>query len=142
MCRWYRYGHINSTSPQLAGEEQAVAAGRQVGFVGLGNMGGRMTRRLVAAGFRVVGYDARAAQAASAGAVAAEALGEVCEGTEVVLLSLPDSRAVESVVLGARRAVVSPGGSPQAREAPAPRSPWPPYPPRDGLLAFARPGQV
>jgi 3-hydroxyisobutyrate dehydrogenase-like beta-hydroxyacid dehydrogenase len=64
-------------------------------------MGGRMTRRLVAAGFRVVGYDARAGQAASAGAVGAEALGEVCEGTEVVLLSLPDSRAVESVVLGA-----------------------------------------
>jgi 3-hydroxyisobutyrate dehydrogenase len=107
-----------------------MAAGRQVGFVGLGNMGGRMTRRLVAAGFRVVGYDARAGQAASAGAVAAEALGEVCAGTEVVLLSLPDSRAVESVVLGARpESVVSRGSDP-------------PYPPQSGLLAFARPGQV
>src|ERR1700733_3574019 len=114
MCRSCRYGHINGTSTQLAGKEWAM---RQVGFVGLGNMGGRMPRRLVAAGFRVVGYDARAGQAASAGAVAADALGEVCEGTEVVLLSLPDSRAVESVVRGAR-------------------------PESDGLLAFARPGQA
>jgi 3-hydroxyisobutyrate dehydrogenase-like beta-hydroxyacid dehydrogenase len=93
------------------------AAGRAIGFVGLGNMGGRMTRRLVEAGVRVVGYDARAGQAAPVGAVPAEALGDVCEGTEAVLLSLPDSRAVESVVLGTR-------------------------PESDGLLAFARPGQV
>src|SRR5579863_10485226 len=80
-------------------------------------MGGRMTRRLVAAGVRVVGYDARPGQAAAAGAVAAEALGDVCDGTEAVLLSLPDSRAVESVVYGAR-------------------------PEADGLLEFARPGQM
>jgi 3-hydroxyisobutyrate dehydrogenase len=93
------------------------AAGREIGFVGLGNMGGRMTRRLVAAGVRVVGYDARPGQAESVGAAAAESLGEVCDGTEVVLLSLPDSRAVESVVLGS-------------------------LPEADGLLAFTRPGQV
>src|SRR5690348_17021496 len=80
-------------------------------------MGGRMTRRLVAAGVRVVGYDTRLGQAAAAGAVEVEALGEVCEGTEAVLLSLPDSRAVESVVLGTR-------------------------PESDGLLSFARPGQT
>ena len=93
------------------------ASGRHVGFVGLGNMGGRMTRRLVGAGVRVVGYDTRAGQAAAVGAVAAQSLGEVCDGTEAVLLSLPDSRAVESVVFGAR-------------------------PEADGLLQFARPGQV
>ena len=93
------------------------AAGRAIGFVGLGNMGGRMTRRLVAAGIRVTGFDVRPGQAESVGAIAAEWLGEVCDGTEAVLLSLPDSRAVESVVLGMR-------------------------PTADGLLAFARPGQV
>jgi len=92
-------------------------AGRAIGFVGLGNMGGRMTRRLVAAGIRVTGYDVRQGQAESAGASPAEWLGEVCDETEAVLLSLPDSRAVESVVLGAR-------------------------PEADGLLSFARPGQV
>src|SRR3984885_1330888 len=106
-----------------------MTAGRQVGFVGLGNMGGRMTRRLVGAGVRVVGYDTRAGQAASVGAVAAETLGDVCAGTEVVLLSLPDSRAVESVVLGSRPDAISRGGNPA-------------YPPQDGLLSFAQPGQV
>ena len=40
--------------------------GRQIGFVGLGNMGGRMTRRLVAAGARVIGYDALSQTAAIA----------------------------------------------------------------------------
>ncbi|WP_222849056.1 NAD(P)-dependent oxidoreductase [Trebonia kvetii] len=92
-------------------------AGRSVGFVGLGNMGGRMTRRLVAAGVSVTGYDLRPGQAESVGAAAAAALGEVCDGTSAVLLSLPDSRAVEAVVLGDR-------------------------PSSDGLLDFARPGQV
>jgi 3-hydroxyisobutyrate dehydrogenase len=92
-------------------------SGRRVGFVGLGNMGGRMTRRLVTAGFDVVGYDVRPDQAEAAGAAAAADLGDVCAGTEAVLLSLPDSRAVETVVLGAR-------------------------PEADGLIAFARPGQV
>jgi 3-hydroxyisobutyrate dehydrogenase-like beta-hydroxyacid dehydrogenase len=93
------------------------AAGRAIGFVGLGNMGGRMTRRLTAAGVRVTGYDVRPGRAETVGATAAESLGEVCDGTEAVLLSLPDSRAVDAVVLGDR-------------------------PEADGLLAFARPGQV
>ena len=92
-------------------------AERHVGFVGLGNMGGRMTRRLVLAGIQVTGYDLRPGQAESAGAAAAASLGDVCDGTSAVLLSLPDSRAVEAVVLGSR-------------------------PSADGLLAFARPGQV
>ncbi|WP_300608706.1 NAD(P)-dependent oxidoreductase [Trebonia sp.] len=73
---------------------------RQVGFVGLGNMGGRMTRRLVGAGIAVVGYDVRDGQAAAAGALAAGSPAEVCAGSECVLLSLPDSTVVESVVLG------------------------------------------
>ncbi len=76
-------------------------AGRRVGFVGLGNMGGRMTRRLVGAGVSVVGYDVRAGQAASVGATAADSVGAVCDGTSCVLLSLPDSKAVEDVMLGA-----------------------------------------
>ncbi len=32
---------------------------RSIGFVGLGNMGGRMTRRLVSAGLTVLGFDVR-----------------------------------------------------------------------------------
>jgi 3-hydroxyisobutyrate dehydrogenase len=93
------------------------AAGRRVGFVGLGNMGGRMTRRLVGAGVRVVGYDVRSGLAGSVGAESAVSPGAVADGAECVLLSLPDSRAVEAVVLGD-------GTGP------------------DGLIDFTRPGQV
>jgi 3-hydroxyisobutyrate dehydrogenase len=76
---------------------------RQVGFVGLGNMGGRMTRRLAGAGISVVGYDLRPGQAAAAGATPADQPVGVCAGSECVLLSLPDSTAVEAVVLGGPR---------------------------------------
>ncbi len=84
-----------------------------VGMVGLGNMGGRITGRLTAAGLRVVGHDTREGAAEQAGAVPASSLAEVAEQGEVLLLSLPDSGVVESVVLG-----------------------------DEGLLAHCRPGQV
>lgn len=73
----------------------------RVGFVGLGNMGGRIARRIIAAGHPVLGYDLDAAKAPAAGAAAAANVAEVVAGGDVVLLSLPDSRAVEAVVLGA-----------------------------------------
>jgi 3-hydroxyisobutyrate dehydrogenase len=72
----------------------------RIGFIGLGNMGGRMTRRLVDAGRPVLGYDPAEGAAARAGATAAASVREVVEGSDHVLLSLPDSRAVEAVVLG------------------------------------------
>jgi 3-hydroxyisobutyrate dehydrogenase len=75
-------------------------SGRQVGFVGLGNMGGRMSRRLSGAGITVVGYDVREGQAAAAGAVRADSPAAACAGSDCVLLSLPDSTVVESVVFG------------------------------------------
>jgi 3-hydroxyisobutyrate dehydrogenase len=84
--------------------------GRKVGFIGLGNMGGRMTSRLVAAGVTVSGYDVRPGLAASVGATAAHSPAAVCAGSDCVLLSLPDSRAVEAVVLGYARARGFAGG--------------------------------
>ena len=84
-----------------------------LGFIGLGNMGGRMTARLVEAGHDVIGYDVRADLAGRLGARPADSVAEVARSAEVVLLSLPDSRVVESVVRGT-----------------------------DGLLANARAGQV
>lgn len=94
--------------------------GRQVGFIGLGNMGGRMASRLIAAGMTVSGYDVRADLAVAVGAAPTPSPGAVCAGSECVLLSLPDSRAVEAVVLGS---------------AGASRSAY-------GLIHVARPGQV
>jgi 3-hydroxyisobutyrate dehydrogenase len=72
----------------------------RIGFIGLGNMGGRMTRQLVNAGIAVLGYDADPARAGQAGAQAAKSLREVVEYADVVLLSLPDSKVVELVTEG------------------------------------------
>ncbi|HEY2509123.1 MAG TPA: NAD(P)-dependent oxidoreductase [Streptosporangiaceae bacterium] len=75
------------------------------GFVGLGNMGEPMVRRLAAAGRTVRAYDvaqlARDRLAGTAGVTVVPALAEVASGADVVILMLPDSAAVEQVLLGA-----------------------------------------
>ncbi|MGH8988009.1 MAG: NAD(P)-dependent oxidoreductase [Acidimicrobiales bacterium] len=71
-----------------------------VGLVGLGNMGLPMAGRLQAAGFRVVAHDAAEAardRAEAAGIETAE-LGDVASGTALVILMLPGSDAVASVL--------------------------------------------
>jgi 3-hydroxyisobutyrate dehydrogenase-like beta-hydroxyacid dehydrogenase len=70
----------------------------RIGFIGLGNMGGRMVKRLVADGREVLGFDVREGLAASVGAQPAAGAGEVAATCEVVLLSLPDSKVIEKVV--------------------------------------------
>lgn len=84
-----------------------------IGFIGLGNMGGRMSQCIVRDGIEVLGFDAKTDNIGAAGATAAASAGAVVDGVEVVLLSLPDSRVVESVMLG-----------------------------DDGVVAHLRPGQV
>ena len=74
-----------------------------IGFVGLGQMGGRMARRLVDAGHRVhvIDIDRSAVDAlAEHGAHAAGSLAEVARTSETVLLSLPTPAVVREVVLG------------------------------------------
>ncbi|MEQ4304652.1 NAD(P)-dependent oxidoreductase [Plantactinospora sp. B6F1] len=79
--------------------------GQRVGFIGLGNMGGRMTRCLVQGGVEVLGFDTQAVRIAAAGADTAASAVDVVRNTEVVLLSLPSSRVVEAVMLGPDGAV-------------------------------------
>jgi 3-hydroxyisobutyrate dehydrogenase len=69
-----------------------------VGVVGLGNMGGRIARRLVDGGEDAVGFDLDPARAAGARARPAGSLAEVAREADVVLLLLPDSPAIESVI--------------------------------------------
>jgi 3-hydroxyisobutyrate dehydrogenase len=71
-----------------------------IGFIGLGNMGGRMSRCIVRGGGSVLGYDMNSAMIEASGATAADSVGAVTDGVNVVLLSLPDSHVVEAVVLG------------------------------------------
>ena len=73
---------------------------RRVGFIGLGNMGGRMARRLTGAGCEVLGYDPVAGKAAAAGAIPADSVADAVTGGTCVLMSLPDSSVIERVVLG------------------------------------------
>lgn len=74
--------------------------GASIGFIGLGNMGGRMTRCIVAGGMPVLGYDRDEAAAARAGATAAASARAVVEGADIILLSLPDSTVIERVLEG------------------------------------------
>ena len=72
-----------------------------VGFVGLGNMGGRMVQHLVGAGHEVAVHDvgdAAVARAVDTGARVAGSVGAVADGADVVFLSLPTPDVVESVV--------------------------------------------
>lgn len=87
--------------------------GARIGFIGLGNMGGRIARRIVDSGREVLGYDLSAEAIAAAGATDAGTVSALVSGSDVVLMSLPDSKVVERVVFG-----------------------------DGGLLAAARPGQV
>jgi len=85
----------------------------QIGFIGLGNMGGRMTRRILESGASVLGFDAYPATLEASGATAATSASAVVDASDVVLLSLPDSKVVEKVMYG-----------------------------DDGVIAHAREGQV
>jgi 3-hydroxyisobutyrate dehydrogenase-like beta-hydroxyacid dehydrogenase len=74
-----------------------------VGFIGLGNMGFPMARRLIAAGHRLVVYDTRSeaiARAVALGAAAATTPAEVADRAETVLASLPSLDASLAVATG------------------------------------------
>ena len=74
-----------------------------IGFVGLGNMGGNMAARYLAAGYTVYGEDRdRAAPSGSSiracgGSTRPRA---VAEAVDVVMTSLPNDEVVESVAAG------------------------------------------
>ncbi len=121
-----------------AGLTEAAGAGTVIGFVGLGNMGIPMTRRLVAAGYHVQGFDTSADAVRSfagiegpGGVTVVPGLSAVGEGARAVILMLPDSDVVERVLLG-RTVSESPRADdrPPAGESAA----------ADGLLSSLAPG--
>lgn len=72
----------------------------RAGFIGAGNMGGRMGRRIAAAGDEIVAFDANAETLASCGMQPRDSIAALVADVDVVLLSLPDSSVIEPVVLG------------------------------------------
>jgi 3-hydroxyisobutyrate dehydrogenase-like beta-hydroxyacid dehydrogenase len=75
----------------------------QIGFIGLGAMGGAMAGHLVKNGYVVAGYDvsaARAEAAERAGVIRAASPAAAAEGADVVMSSLPHPTAVRATYLG------------------------------------------
>ena len=74
----------------------------QIGFIGLGNMGGPMARNLLGAGHQVAAFDLVAealAKLSEAGARSGGSPREVVQGADVVVSMLPASHHVEGLYL-------------------------------------------
>jgi 3-hydroxyisobutyrate dehydrogenase-like beta-hydroxyacid dehydrogenase len=77
---------------------------KEIGFIGVGKMGGPMAGRLVDAGYRTHVFDLRKEAIATIvgrGGVAASSPADVASKVETVLVSLPTPDIVKQVVLGA-----------------------------------------
>src|SRR5262249_8335386 len=75
----------------------------QIGFIGLGIMGGPMAANLVKAGFEVTGYNrspARTEQLVAAGGRGAKDIAEAVREADVVATMVPDSPDVQEVLAG------------------------------------------
>jgi 3-hydroxyisobutyrate dehydrogenase len=74
-----------------------------LGFVGLGAMGGRVTKRLLDAGYEVTGHNRTAAKAqwlVNAGLRWANSPREVAEASDIVFTMVTNTAALEAVVYG------------------------------------------
>jgi 3-hydroxyisobutyrate dehydrogenase/glyoxylate/succinic semialdehyde reductase len=85
---------------------------KMVGIIGLGIMGGAISRNLVDREWRVIGYDtddARRAELAQAGVTIADDTGQVARDAPIIMTSLPTAAAVEQVA----RIIADSGQSPR-----------------------------
>jgi 3-hydroxyisobutyrate dehydrogenase-like beta-hydroxyacid dehydrogenase len=77
----------------------------EIGFIGLGLMGAGFTRRLIATGHAVTGYDpdpARMDQAVKLGASAAASAADVARAADIILVCVINTAAVEDATIGPR----------------------------------------
>ena len=75
----------------------------KIAFIGLGNMGLPMAKNLLAAGYRVTGFDVSPAaldELAKAGGEKAPTLGDAVAGAQIVLTMLPSGAQVRQVYCG------------------------------------------
>jgi 3-hydroxyisobutyrate dehydrogenase-like beta-hydroxyacid dehydrogenase len=83
--------------------EKTIASSTHIGFIGLGNLGSRIARRLMTAGFPMTVFDRdfdKTKQLESLGATVAPDTRKLTDRVDVVLSCVPDKAAVESVYLG------------------------------------------
>jgi len=82
----------------------------RIGFIGLGLMGTGFTKRLIATGHDVTGYDpdpARMDEAVKRGVQAASSAAEVAKAADIVLICVINTAAVEDATLGPRGVAAS-----------------------------------
>jgi len=70
------------------------------GMIGLGNMGGRIARRIRDGGLPIRGFDVSEQQAGAAGIETEASIAALAKAVDVVFLSLPDSSVIEAVAFG------------------------------------------
>ncbi|MEK9748364.1 MAG: 3-hydroxyisobutyrate dehydrogenase [Pseudomonadales bacterium] len=76
---------------------------KNIGFIGLGNMGGPMATNLIKAGYQVTAFDlveTALANLVSEGGARAASAAEAVNGVDVVISMLPASKHVEGLYLG------------------------------------------
>jgi 3-hydroxyisobutyrate dehydrogenase-like beta-hydroxyacid dehydrogenase len=113
----YGFGHSEAVvgralaNLELSGEDLATIEGgpdmastaNNIGFVGLGHMGGNMATRFLAAGYPVYGEERsreHAQRLVEQGLRWCDTAREVAEAADVVFTSLPDDRVLEEVASG------------------------------------------
>jgi 3-hydroxyisobutyrate dehydrogenase-like beta-hydroxyacid dehydrogenase len=75
----------------------------KLGFIGLGNMGSRIARRLLNDAYHLIAYNkdrAKAVAMTADGAVVANSIAELSQSADVILSCLTDDEAVQSVYYG------------------------------------------
>src|SRR5688572_12978796 len=86
------------------------AMSERIGFIGLGLMGTGFTKRLIATGHDVTGYDpdpARMDEAVKRGVQAASSAAEVAKAADIVLICVINTAALEDATLGPRGVAAS-----------------------------------
>lgn len=73
----------------------------RVGFIGLGNMGAPMARRLIDQGFTVRAFDANGDVTRSFGAAAATSAADAAAGADVIVTMLPNGAIVREAIAAA-----------------------------------------
>jgi 3-hydroxyisobutyrate dehydrogenase-like beta-hydroxyacid dehydrogenase len=92
---------MQTATTELGGGTEAETAPETIGLVGVGLLGSAMAERLLAHGFRTKGFDVNADRLeafTALGGQAADSPGKLIAGCRRIVLSLPDSAAVGSVL--------------------------------------------
>jgi len=89
---------------------EKITVRNRLGFIGLGFLGSRIARRLIAARFPLTVYDLdskKTADLQTLGANVAHHAEELADEADVVLSCLPDERSVQATYLGTRNVLAS-----------------------------------